>query len=189
MTQSVQPKRAEAVIVGGGVVGCALAYALVKGGLRDVGLLERDRLGCGTTWHSAANIAMLDASSASYVDFYARNMDLFKRLADETGQEVGWRQTGRLQFATNERRARALKHVQAVARARGLSWAWVAPEAARERLPIIATQGLLGDQPPSPSRRARRGWRTHSLRNVRLYQPLHVLPGQQATRRARLLPS
>lgn len=144
MTQSVQPKRAEAVIVGGGVVGCALAYALVKGGMRDVVLLERDRLGCGTTWHSAANIAMLDASSASYVDFYARNMDLFKRLADETGQEVGWRQTGRLQFATNERRVRALRHVQAVAKAHGLAWDWVQPEAARERLPIIATEGLLG---------------------------------------------
>ncbi len=144
MTEAVQPRQADAVVVGGGVVGCALTYALVKGGLRNVVLLERDRLGCGTTWHSAANIAMLDASSPSYVDFYARNMDLFKRLADETGQEVGWRQTGRLQFATNDARVRSLKHIQAVAKAHGLAWDWVSPEAAQERLPIISTAGLLG---------------------------------------------
>lgn len=144
MSESSQPRRAQAVIVGGGVVGCALAYALQQQGWREVALLERDRLGCGTTWHSAANIAMLDASSPSYVDFYARNMDLFRRLEEETGQAVGWRQTGRLQFATNEKRVRSLRHVQAVAASHGLAWDWVEPEAARERLPIISTEGLLG---------------------------------------------
>ena len=141
---SQQPRRAQAVVVGGGVVGCALAYALQQQGWREVVLLERDRLGCGTTWHSAANIAMLDASSPAYVDFYARNMDLFRRLQEETGQEVGWRQTGRLQLATNERRARTLKHIQAVAASYGLTWDWVAPDAVRERLPIMSTQGLVG---------------------------------------------
>lgn len=141
---TVQPRRAQAVVVGGGVVGCALAYALQQEGWREVVLLERDRLGCGTTWHSAANIAMLDASSPAYVDFYARNMDLFRRLQEETGQDVGWRQTGRLQLATNEKRARSLKHIQAVAASHGLGWDWVGPDAVRERLPIMATQGLVG---------------------------------------------
>ena len=141
---TVQPRRAKAVVVGGGVVGCALAYALQQQGWNEVVLLERDRLGCGTTWHSAANIAMLDASSPAYVDFYARNMDLFRRLEEETGQNVGWRQTGRLQLATNEKRARTLRHIRAVAASYNLAWDWVAPDAVRERLPIMSTQGLVG---------------------------------------------
>ncbi|HKY95520.1 MAG TPA: FAD-dependent oxidoreductase, partial [Kiloniellales bacterium] len=141
---TVQPRRAKAVVVGGGVVGSALAYALQQQGWNEIVLIERDRLGCGTTWHSAANIAMLDASSPAYVEFYKRNMDLFRRLQEETGQEVGWRQTGRLQLATNEKRARSLKHIQAVAASHGLAWDWVAPDAVRERLPIMSTQGLVG---------------------------------------------
>jgi len=141
---SEQPRRAQAVVVGGGVVGCALAYALQQEGWRNVVLIERDKLGCGTTWHSAANIAMLDASSPAYVDFYARNMDLFRRLEDETGQNVGWRQTGRLQLASNDKRARTLRHVQAVAASYGLHWDWVPPDAVRERLPIMSTAGLVG---------------------------------------------
>ena len=112
-------------------------YALVEQNLRDVVLIERDRLGCGTTWHSAANIALIDVSTYAFLDFYRYNMELFTRLADETGQEVGWRKTGRVQMATNNARVRALKHTQAVALARGVESTWIGPDEIKKRLPIL----------------------------------------------------
>ncbi|WP_043517109.1 FAD-dependent oxidoreductase, partial [Halomonas sp. BC04] len=47
------PSSARVVIVGGGVIGCSVAYHLTQLGIRDVVLLERKTLTCGTTWHAA----------------------------------------------------------------------------------------------------------------------------------------
>lgn len=144
MVGQTVPRKADAVVIGGGVVGAAMLFALVEQGLRDVVLLERDRLGCGTTWHSAANIALIDVSARAYMDFYDYNMELFERLGRETGQEVGWRKTGRVQMATNAARVAALKHTQAVARARGFESTWIGPDEIRERLPILRVDDLIG---------------------------------------------
>ena len=56
------PQQAQAVIIGGGVVGCSVAYHLTKLGWTDVVLLERKQLTCGTTWHAAGLIAQLRAT-------------------------------------------------------------------------------------------------------------------------------
>ena len=56
------PQHAKAVIIGGGVVGCSVAYHLTKLGWTDVVLLERKQLTCGTTWHAAGLIAQLRAT-------------------------------------------------------------------------------------------------------------------------------
>ena len=144
MNAGTMPSKADAVVIGGGVVGAAMLYGLVEQGLKDVVLVERDRLGCGTTWHSAANIALIDVSTYAFLDFYLYNMELFSRLAEETGQEVGWRKTGRVQMATNEARVRALKHTQAVAHARGVESTWIGPNEVRQRLPILRVDDLIG---------------------------------------------
>jgi len=52
MSQPVLPQRARVVIVGGGIIGCSIAYHLAHMGWKDVVLLERDRLTSGTTWHA-----------------------------------------------------------------------------------------------------------------------------------------
>ncbi|MGF7163437.1 4-methylaminobutanoate oxidase (formaldehyde-forming) [Rhodoligotrophos appendicifer] len=144
MTSETLPEKADAVVIGGGVVGAAMLHALVECGLRDVLLIERDQLGSGTTWHSAANIALIDVSTRAFLDFYSYNMELFGRLTAETGQEVGWRRTGRVQMATNDDRVRALKHTQAVARARGVESTWIGPEEIKNRLPILNVDDLIG---------------------------------------------
>jgi glycine/D-amino acid oxidase-like deaminating enzyme len=48
------PSQVDVVIIGGGVIGCSIAYHLTKLGIRDVALLERRQLTCGTTWHARA---------------------------------------------------------------------------------------------------------------------------------------
>ena len=50
------PSKARAVIIGGGVIGCSVAYHLTKLGWTDVVLLERKQLTSGTTWHAAFRI-------------------------------------------------------------------------------------------------------------------------------------
>jgi glycine/D-amino acid oxidase-like deaminating enzyme len=58
----VIPARTDVVIVGGGIIGCSIAYHLAKIGITDVVLLERRQLTCGTTWHAAGLVPQLRAT-------------------------------------------------------------------------------------------------------------------------------
>jgi len=81
---SMLPKQARAVIIGGGVVGCSVAYHLAQLGWRDVVLLERKRLTSGTTWHAAGLIAHLRATlNMTLLAKYSG--ELYERLEAETG--------------------------------------------------------------------------------------------------------
>jgi 4-methylaminobutanoate oxidase (formaldehyde-forming) len=62
MVETALPKEAGVVIIGGGVVGCSVAYHLAKLGWSDIVLLERKQLTCGTTWHAAGLIGQLRAT-------------------------------------------------------------------------------------------------------------------------------
>ena len=57
------PKNAKAVVIGGGIAGCSVAYHLTKYGWKDVVLLERDQLTSGTTWHAAGLVSQLGATA------------------------------------------------------------------------------------------------------------------------------
>jgi glycine/D-amino acid oxidase-like deaminating enzyme len=81
------PTWAQVVIIGGGVVGCSVAYHLTKLGWRDVVLLERAQLTAGTTWHAAGLIVSGFSNDTDlYMAKYTR--DLYERLGEETGQET-----------------------------------------------------------------------------------------------------
>jgi len=56
------PARADVVIIGGGIIGCSIAYHLTKIGITDVVLLERKQLTSGTTWHAAGLVGQLRAT-------------------------------------------------------------------------------------------------------------------------------
>ena len=89
---------AQAVVIGGGVVGCSILYHLTKLGWNDVILLERDELTSGSTWHAAANIHGLhDSTNISRIQHYT--MGLYKDLEAETGQSCGVFQPGSLYLA------------------------------------------------------------------------------------------
>lgn len=138
------PATADVVIVGGGVVGASVAYHLAQAGVGKVVLLERDRLGCGTSWHSAANIAIVDVSARAFIDFYTYSRELFSALEEDTGQAVGWRETGRIQIATNDRRLDTLRHVKAVADANGVAAEIVDSQEVKRHLPILRTDDIIG---------------------------------------------
>ena len=74
------PAQADVVIIGGGVVGCSIAYHLTQLGIRDVVLLERKQLTCGTTWHAAGLVGQL-RSTRNLTELAKYTTDLIHRLA------------------------------------------------------------------------------------------------------------
>ncbi len=97
------PTHAEAVIIGGGIMGCGLAYHLPREGLDDVVLLEKAELTSGSTWHAAGQITH-STSNYSLGKCVGYNIDLYSRiLEEETGQQLSWHGCGSLRLAyTND---------------------------------------------------------------------------------------
>ena len=102
------PKKSRAIIIGGGVSGCSVAYHLAKLGWKDIILLERKKLTSGTTWHAAGLIGQL-RNSQNMTRLAKYSADLYVNLANETGIETGMRQTGSITVALTGSRREELK--------------------------------------------------------------------------------
>jgi glycine cleavage system T protein len=137
------PSHAQAVIIGGGVVGCSVAYHLAKLGWRDVILLERRRLTCGTTWHAAGLIGQLRATP-NLTRLAKYSADLYVGLAGETGQPTGFKQNGSISLARTAARLTELRRQAAMGRACGLEIHELSPAEARELYPLIEIGDLAG---------------------------------------------
>ncbi|WP_424988110.1 GcvT family protein [Microbulbifer sp. S227A] len=126
---------AQAVVIGGGLVGCSILYHLAKLGWSDVVLLERDELTSGSTWHAAANIHGLhDNNNITRIQHYT--MNLYKDLEKETGQGCGVFQSGSLYLAQTEEREHQLRLQAAKAKFYGLNFHEVSREEAKELHPL-----------------------------------------------------
>ncbi len=110
------PSKARAVIIGGGVSGCSLAFHLARLGWTDVVLLERKQLTCGTTWHAAGLVGQLRGSQ-NMTRLAKYSADLYVRLEAETGIATGMRQNGSLTLALTEERKEEVLRQAALARA------------------------------------------------------------------------
>ena len=113
------PKQAQVVIIGGGVIGCSVAYHLTKLGWSDIVLLERRELTCGTTWHAAGLVGQLRATKnmtllAQYTS------ELYATLEEETGQATGFKQNGSISVAPDKERFEELKRGASMAKCFGL---------------------------------------------------------------------
>jgi glycine cleavage system T protein len=137
------PSRARVVIIGGGIVGCSVAYHLAKRGCTDVLLLERRRLTCGTTWHAAGLVGQLRATQ-NLTRLAQYTTQLYEGLERETGQATGFKQVGSIAVAASEARFEELKRGASMARCFGLEVQILSPAAAKERWPLLATDGLVG---------------------------------------------
>jgi glycine cleavage system T protein len=137
------PAHARVVIIGGGIVGCSVAYHLAKRGCTDVLLLERRRLTCGTTWHAAGLLGQLRATQ-NLTRLAQYTTELYSGLERETGQATGFRQCGSIAVAASEGRLEELKRGAAMARDFGLEAHILSPEGAQERWPLLSTEGILG---------------------------------------------
>src|SRR5207244_10620890 len=102
------PSHARVVIIGGGIVGCSVAYHLTKLGWRDVLVLERRQLSCGTTWHAAGLVGQL-RSSHNLTRLASYGAVLYEQLEAETGQATGFRRSGSISVARTAERMIELK--------------------------------------------------------------------------------
>ncbi len=103
------PDRAQVVIVGGGVIGCSVAYHLAHLGWTDVVLLEQHALTAGTTWHAAGLITSAGMTDETSLFFSRYSRDLYARLEAETGHSTGFRAVGHISVATTRQRQEALR--------------------------------------------------------------------------------
>ena len=137
------PERAEVVIIGGGILGCSIAYHLAKRGCGDVLLLERRQLTSGTTWHAAGLVAQLRAT-LNLTRLARYSAELYEGLAAETGQQTGFRRTGALSLAGSPARLVELQRQAAMARLFGVAVETLGPAALREKYPLLDTDGIVG---------------------------------------------
>ncbi len=140
---SALPDTARIVIVGGGIMGCSVAYHLSALGEKDVVLLEQGRLTSGTTWHAAGLVGQLRAHE-SMTRLIRYSTELYSRLEEETGLATGWKQCGSLAVARTADRMIQLKRTAAVARAHGVACDVISAADAGQLYPIMATGDLQG---------------------------------------------
>lgn len=136
------PAAAEIVIIGGGIIGCSTAYHLAKLGKRDVLVLERAKLGSGTTWHSAAMVRRL-RSTPSLTNLTKYSVELYNALEAETGQSTGWIGCGSLSIATTPDRLTHIRRQASLARALDLDVREVGPEEIQKLWPIARTSDVI----------------------------------------------
>jgi sarcosine dehydrogenase len=137
------PSSAKIVIIGGGIVGCSVAYHLGRMGVSDAILLERDRLTSGSTWHAAGMVGQL-RSDANITRLLGYSIELYKTLEQETGQATGWKQNGSLRLACNERRWQEVQAQARTAKSFGLDMHLLTPEEARNLWPIMQVDDVVG---------------------------------------------
>ena len=137
------PSQASAVVIGGGVAGCSVAYHLAKQGWKDVVLLERKQLACGTTWHAAGLIGQLRAT-ANMTKLARYTKDLYIKLEEETGVATGLRQCGSITAALTEERKEEIYRQASMARAFGVAVEEISPQEAKERYPYLNIEDVVG---------------------------------------------
>jgi glycine/D-amino acid oxidase-like deaminating enzyme len=130
------------VVIGGGVVGTSVAWHIAEQGVGEVILLERDRLGSGTTWHSAGNITWKPSSNHDASVLYA--LDTIARLDDSGRQSTGWVKTGRTFLAQTDDTLEHFAAFDAAARERGFAARWLTPEEAQALNPLINPAAVSG---------------------------------------------
>ena len=137
------PSNARVVIIGGGIVGCSVAYHLALRGCTDVVLLERKQLTCGTTWHAAGLVGQLRAThNLTRLAQYTTN--LFSTLEAETGQATGFQQRGSVSVATNDERFEELKRGASMAHVFGLDVNVIGPSDIAALFPFARVDDLVG---------------------------------------------
>ncbi len=137
------PSQTQVLIIGGGVIGCSLAYHLTQLGCTDVLLLERKQLTSGTTWHAAGLVGQLRATK-NMTRLAQYTSDLYADLETRTGHGTGFKQNGSISVATDRERFEELQRGASMAKCFGLEVAVISPEEAAERHPLLNTEDVVG---------------------------------------------
>jgi 4-methylaminobutanoate oxidase (formaldehyde-forming) len=137
------PKNAQIVIIGGGVMGCSLAYHLAKLGQSDVVLLERKQLTSGTTWHAAGLVGQMRASQ-NLTQMVKYSGDLYETLEKETGMATGFRRSGSIGLATNVERFEEFKRNSSLAKVHGVDIHLLNRDELRDKIDLFNLDDVVG---------------------------------------------
>ena len=137
------PSQARIVVIGGGAVGCSIAYHLGKLGQRDVLVLEKSGLTHGSTWHAAGVVGQL-RSKRNLTRLMQYSAQLYGKLEAETGQATEWKPVGSLRLASSEERWSELKRMATTARSFDFELHTLSPKEAQEKFPLIDPAGVVG---------------------------------------------
>ena len=136
------PTHARIVIIGGGILGCSIAYHLTKMGEKDVVLVEQHKLTDGATWHAAGLVGQL-RSSRNTTRMLEQSVEMYRGLEAETGQAVDWNEVGSLRLACSPDRVLELKRLTTMAKSFGLPMEIISAEQAQALFPLMSTADVL----------------------------------------------
>ncbi len=137
------PRRSQVVIIGGGVIGCSIAYHLAQRGLTDVTLVERRQLTDGSTWHAAGLVGQLRASS-SLTMLMQQSVRTYQTLEQHTGYATGWRGVGSIRVASSPDRWEEIRRLATTGKSFGFDVHLVSPQEAKDLFPLLNTDGVYG---------------------------------------------
>lgn len=128
-----QPTDSAITIVGGGIIGCAVAYAMAQAGYRDIQVLERSQL-CGETSSKAAGLVGQVRTTLERTRIAMESVAMFSSLEHKTGVTPDWVQSGSLRLALTPDRASEFERMAHVAALAGLE---VEPLGTREVVDMV----------------------------------------------------
>jgi 4-methylaminobutanoate oxidase (formaldehyde-forming) len=174
------PGHARAIVIGGGIVGCSVAYHLAKLGWNDIVLIERHKLTSGSTHHAAGLVGQL-RTSANITQLLGQSVAIYNTIQAETGLASGWKMNGGLRLACNQARWTELKRQATSARSFGLEMQLLTPREARDLWPLMDIADLVGaaflptDGQVNPSDITQSLAKGARLRGVRIVEDTAVL--------------
>jgi len=136
------PEHANVVIIGGGIIGCSIAYHLGHMGCKDVVLLERDELTSGTTWHAAGLMVTFGSLSETACEMRLYGRDLYNSLEAETGLATGFKPVGFIEAASNRDRLEEYRRVAAFNRYCGIDVHEISPREIKNLFPLARVDDL-----------------------------------------------
>ena len=137
------PTRVQVVIIGGGVIGCSVAYHLTKLGWKDVLLLERKQLTAGTTWHAAGLVEAGGFYDGTKIEMAKYTRELYHILEQETGQSTGYSPVGYLEFACSPSRLEGMRRIADFDRGFEVNVQELSPAEVKQKWPLAYTEDIL----------------------------------------------